>query len=153
MDTALTIPNKSLFKMNEVCGLTGVKPYVLRFWEAEFDEIQPLPSSTGQKLYEHKDIYAIAVIKKMLFDEKMNIEQAKAEMHIRLNPQLAEEEDEVSLDNETYVHAPITLDMADTSVMREGLDEVDIEKLVAAKTTLNELVDMANDLKERHHWQ
>lgn len=34
----IEIPNKSAFKLNEVCSITGVKPYVLRFWESEFDE-------------------------------------------------------------------------------------------------------------------
>ena len=29
------IPRKSMFKQDEVCTLTGVKPYVLRFWENE----------------------------------------------------------------------------------------------------------------------
>ena len=58
------IPNKSSFKINEVCALTGVKSYVLRFWESEFPEISPLMSSSGLKLYEHKDIEAILLIKK-----------------------------------------------------------------------------------------
>ena len=44
------IPNKSLFKIEEVCELIDVKPYVLRFWESEFTEIKPLASSNGQKI-------------------------------------------------------------------------------------------------------
>jgi len=64
MTEPIEIPNKSSFKINEVCALTGVKSYVLRFWESEFTEIAPLVSSAGLKLYEHKDIEAILLIKK-----------------------------------------------------------------------------------------
>ena len=80
MSGPIEIPNKSTFKINEVCALTGIKSYVLRFWETEFEEIAPIPSSSGQKLYELKDIEAILLIKKLLFDDKLSIEKAKSEV-------------------------------------------------------------------------
>ena len=73
----LIIPEKSIFKMSEVCELTGVKPYVLRFWESEFVEIEPVSSSNGQKLYERTDIKIVAYIKKLLFEDKLTIDHAK----------------------------------------------------------------------------
>ena len=82
MTQTIQIPNKSHFRLDEVCGLTGVKPYVLRFWETEFNEISPITSSSGQRLFEHKDIEAIAYIKQLLFDKKMTIEQAKREIKL-----------------------------------------------------------------------
>ena len=68
------LPKKSLFKVNEVCSITGVKPYVLRFWESEFEELSPITSSLGQKLYSAEDIEMISYVKKLLFGEKMSIE-------------------------------------------------------------------------------
>lgn len=82
MSTTVEIPNKSSFKVNEVCALTDVKSYVLRFWESEFPEISPLISSSGQKLYEHRDIEVILLIKKLLFEEKLSIEEAKGQIKI-----------------------------------------------------------------------
>lgn len=79
-DRPIEIPNKSTFKINEVCALTGIKSYVLRFWESEFEEIAPIPSSSGQKLYELKDIEAILLIKKLLFDDKLSVERARLEV-------------------------------------------------------------------------
>lgn len=76
----IEIPNKSTFKVHEVCALTGIKSYVLRFWESEFDEISPITSSSGQKLYEQKDIEAVLVIKKLLFEDKHTIERARVEI-------------------------------------------------------------------------
>jgi len=138
--TSIEIPNKSLFKLNEVCGLTGVKPYVLRFWESEFIEIQPITSSSGQKLYEHKDIEAIAIIKKLLFEDKMTIEQAKAEMQMVYSK--TEEDIELPDLPEEY-ESPKTF--------RE-IKESDIQKLVMAKYKLNGLIHMAENLKNRHEW-
>lgn len=72
------IPNKSNFKFQELTPITGVKPYVIRFWETEFTDIAPILSEQGQKLYARKDVEAILKIKNLLFDEKMSIPEAKA---------------------------------------------------------------------------
>jgi DNA-binding transcriptional MerR regulator len=71
------IPNKSNFKFQELTPITGVKPYVIRFWETEFSEIAPVGSDSGQKLYARKDVEAIFKIKKLLFEDKMTIPEAK----------------------------------------------------------------------------
>lgn len=80
MNPSLEPSNKSFYKVNEVCEKTGVKSYVLRFWESEFEEITPMISASGQRLYEQKDIDLILAIKKMLFDDKMAVEKAKMEL-------------------------------------------------------------------------
>lgn len=87
MGQSVQIPNKSHFKLNEVCGITGVKPYVLRFWESEFPEISPEVSNDGQKIYSHQDIEAVALVKKLLFEEKLTIEKAKMELSLVYRPQ------------------------------------------------------------------
>jgi DNA-binding transcriptional MerR regulator len=74
------IPNKSHFKFQELTPITGVKPYVIRFWETEFEDISPTTSDQGQKLYAKKDVEAILSIKKLLFEDKLSIPQAKASM-------------------------------------------------------------------------
>ena len=71
------IPNKSNFKFQELTPITGVKPYVIWFWETEFDEISPVDSDSGQKIYARKDVEAILKIKKLLFVEKMTVLEAK----------------------------------------------------------------------------
>jgi DNA-binding transcriptional MerR regulator len=76
----MMIPNKSNFKFQELTPITGVKPYVIRFWETEFPEIAPVISDSGQKLYARKDVEAILKVKKLLFDEKLTIPEAKMMM-------------------------------------------------------------------------
>lgn len=74
------IPNKSSFKFQELTPITGVKPYVIRYWETEFSEIAPITSDSGQKIYARKDLEAILKIKKLLFEDKMTIPEARVKM-------------------------------------------------------------------------
>jgi len=138
----IEIPNKSHFKSEEVCGLTNVKPYVLRFWETEFEQISPNTSSSGQRLYEHKDIEAIALIRKLLFDDKMTIEEAKREMSLNF---VSSESDLPDLPVSEEIEEEI-------SQFSRKLNDMDIQKLVLAKAKLNSLMSLTDSLKERHNW-
>jgi DNA-binding transcriptional MerR regulator len=75
------IPNKSTFKFQELTPITGVKPYVIRFWETEFEDISPVCSDSGQKLYARKDLEAILKIKKLLFEDKLSVPEARLRMN------------------------------------------------------------------------
>jgi DNA-binding transcriptional MerR regulator len=75
------IPNKSNFKFQELTPITGVKPYVIRFWETEFPEISPIEGESGQKIYSRKDVEMLLKIKKLLFEDKLNIHEVKLKMN------------------------------------------------------------------------
>lgn len=75
------IPNKSSFKFQELPNITGVKPYVIRFWESEFQEINPVDSDSGHKIYSRKDVETILKIKKLLFDDKLTVREAKSKLN------------------------------------------------------------------------
>ena len=77
MNPSISGHAKSTFKFNEVTSMTGVKPYVLRFWESEFDQIDPKLNEIGQKIYDSSDIAAVERVKKLLFEDKLSIPQAK----------------------------------------------------------------------------
>jgi DNA-binding transcriptional MerR regulator len=66
---------KSHYKLLEVGMITGVKPYVLRYWESQFSCLSPIVSTTGQKFYDKKSIEVINLIKNILFQKKKSIEQ------------------------------------------------------------------------------
>ena len=85
------IPNKTHYKLNEICSLLNIKAYVLRFWESEFPEISPEMGANGEKLYSRKDIEAISQIKKLLFENKYTIEKTKMELQTSVK-QIQEEE-------------------------------------------------------------
>lgn len=142
----IEIPNKSSFKINEVCALTGVKSYVLRFWESEFPEIAPLMSSMGHKLYEQRDIEAILLIKKLLFDEKLSIERVRGELKILMPREhlLPASFNECFNDFEEEHSYPQT---------KRVLIEADFQKLVLAKAKLTEILALSEILYQKNNWQ
>ena len=74
---AETIPDKLYFKIGEVSSITGVEPYILRYWESEFKLVKPYRTKSNQRLYRRKDVESVLKIKKMLYDEKFTIAGAK----------------------------------------------------------------------------
>ncbi|MCH7766506.1 MAG: MerR family transcriptional regulator [Acidobacteria bacterium] len=70
-------PEKRFFKIGEVSQLTGLKPYVLRYWETEFRWMAPPKSRSKQRLYRRRDIETILTIKRLLYDEGFTIAGAK----------------------------------------------------------------------------
>ncbi len=81
------IPDKRYFRIGEVSRIAGVEPYILRYWETEFDEIRP-PRSNKQRLYRKKDVELILRIKQLLYDEKFTISGAKQKIKEERSGQL-----------------------------------------------------------------
>ena len=71
------IPNKLYFRIGDVAKLTGIKPYVLRYWETEFPSIAPKKSGTNHRLYRRKDVETILEIKHLLYEKRFTIEGAR----------------------------------------------------------------------------
>ncbi len=76
-DGGLPKGTKLYYRIGEVSRITGVKPYVLRYWESEFRWMSPAKSRSKQRLYRKKDIETILLIKKLLYDERFTIAGAK----------------------------------------------------------------------------
>ena len=74
----VSIPDKLYFKIGEVSRITGVQPYVLRYWETEFKIVNPQKSRTNQRVYRKRDIELILEIKRLLYDERYTLEGAKS---------------------------------------------------------------------------
>lgn len=83
----MEIPDKLYFKIGEVAALAGVEPYVLRYWETEFKEINPVKSKTNQRLYRRKDIEAVLRIKQLLYEEGFTIDGARKKIRNHSSPQ------------------------------------------------------------------
>ncbi len=76
-EIAKMVPNKMAFKIGDVADIAGIKPYVLRYWESEFDALNPQKSAFNQRMYSKKDVETVLLIKKLLYDEKFSIAGAK----------------------------------------------------------------------------
>lgn len=71
------IPNKNYFSIGEAAQITGVKPYVLRYWESQFKLLRPIRRESGQRSYTRKDIELILEIKEILRNKEFTIAGAK----------------------------------------------------------------------------
>ncbi len=72
-----SIPDKMAFKIGEVADLLDVKTYVLRYWETEFDALNPRKSASNQRMYSRKDVETSFLIKKLLYRDRFSIEGAR----------------------------------------------------------------------------
>jgi DNA-binding transcriptional MerR regulator len=65
------------FRIGEVAEITGVKPYVLRYWESEFRLLHPNKNKSGQRVYRRRDVETVLEIKDLLHRRKFTIAGAK----------------------------------------------------------------------------
>jgi len=77
------VPDKLYFRIGEVAELASLKPSILRFWETEFDQLNPVKSSSGQRLYSRKNVELILQIKSLLYSERLTIEGARKKISER----------------------------------------------------------------------
>lgn len=68
---------KLYYSISEVSKITDLEQYVLRYWESEFDELNPAKNRAGNRIYTNRDIKLILYIKNLLRDERYTIEGAK----------------------------------------------------------------------------
>jgi DNA-binding transcriptional MerR regulator len=75
-----TIPAKCYFSIGEVSELCGVKPHVLRYWEQEFTEINPVKRRGNRRYYQRHDVLIIRQIRALLYEQGYTIGGAKAHL-------------------------------------------------------------------------
>lgn len=76
-DVSADVPDRLYFRIGEVSAITGVPPYVLRYWESEFPALQPRKSGGGQRLYRKRDVVMLLEIKKLLYQERYTVAGAR----------------------------------------------------------------------------
>jgi DNA-binding transcriptional MerR regulator len=67
----------SYYRIGEVSRLTGVKAFVLRYWESEFPMLEPVKNPAGHRLYRQEDLDMVFKIKRLLYDEGFTAEGAR----------------------------------------------------------------------------
>jgi len=75
--SAVAIPEKQYFKIGEISDILELEPYVLRYWESEFNIIKPSRTRSKQRLYHRKDLEILVEIKHLLYDERLTVAGAK----------------------------------------------------------------------------
>ena len=109
---------KLYYSISEVSEITGLKQYVLRYWETEFSQLKPGKNRAGNRIYLSHDIDTIMEIKSLLYDRKFTIKGAR--QHLKhpseKSSQLIEEKKILKLSN--------TIDIQTLKDLKQGLNEL-----------------------------
>ena len=63
------IPAKRYLTIGEVSEFCGVKAHVLRYWEHEFTQLNPVNRSGNRRYYQHHEVVLIRRIRKLLYEQ------------------------------------------------------------------------------------
>ena len=90
------IARKVYYSIGEVCDLTGLKPHVLRYWESQFEILNPTKNRAGNRVYRAKDIELVLLVKHLLYEQKYTIEGANKRLgEMKKSGELEEERHDV----------------------------------------------------------
>ena len=76
---------KLYYSIGEISQKTGLKQYVLRYWETEFSHIKPSKNRAGNRVYKESDYNNIKELKDLLHNKKFTIKGAKQYLKDRDN--------------------------------------------------------------------
>ena len=96
---------KLYYSISEVSTITGLKQYVLRYWESEFSHLKPPKNRAGNRTYRQKDIDLIQRIKKLLYKEKYTIDGARKQLDT--NPSVEKSEQKETSEKGTKINSEI----------------------------------------------
>jgi DNA-binding transcriptional MerR regulator len=127
---------KLYYSISEVSEMIDEEQHILRYWEKEFEQLNPKKNRAGNRIYSDKDISIIKIIKKLLREEKLSLKGAKENLS-RIN--LAAFEDNLfSFSNE--IDNSISHDFA-------NIFEIPSDSVIMKRQELQEVRSLLIDIK------
>ena len=71
------IPDRKYFTIGETSELCDLKSHVLRYWEQEFPQLQPVKRRGNRRYYQRHDIELIRKIRSLLYEQGFTIHGAR----------------------------------------------------------------------------
>ena len=93
LNNSIEIPNKRYFTIGEVSKITKIKTHILRYWEKEFDVLEPTKRTGNRRYYSQNDILTILKIYELISVQGFTIDGAKQKISLS--------SDDSSQDNQT----------------------------------------------------
>jgi len=113
---------KLYYPISEVSEITGLKQYVLRYWETEFSQLKPGKNRAGNRIYRLHDVDKIMEIKSLLYDRKFTIKGAQ--QHLKY----PYEKPSQLIEKKKILQLSYSIDIQTLKDLKQGLD--DLIKLV-----------------------
>lgn len=74
------IPAKRYFTIGEVSELCDVKQHVLRYWETEFETLNPVKRRGNRRYYQRHDVLKVREIRDLLYYQGYTIGGARLQL-------------------------------------------------------------------------
>jgi DNA-binding transcriptional MerR regulator len=84
----------ALRTIGEVSEALGIKPHVLRYWEAQFPLLKPLKRSGGRRYYRPADVELVQAIDRLVNHEGYTLKGAEAVLRASAKSQLDRRRDD-----------------------------------------------------------
>ncbi len=127
---------KLYYSISEVSTIVDEEQHILRYWEKEFEGLKPKKNRGGNRIYAHKDLLVVQIIKKLIRTNKLSLKGAKEQLkkylaqdnvnleHFVHNSEITQVQsissDNISSDKSGGIHKPKQL------VTKEELKEISI---------------------------
>ena len=118
---------KLYYSISEVSEITGLKQYVLRYWETEFFQLKPGKNRAGNRIYRSHDVDTIMEIKSLLYNRKFTIKSAI--QHLKYP----------SKESSQFIEKKNILKLSNS---------IDIQTLKDLKQGLNDLIKLVEQFKD-----
>ncbi|MEI6864697.1 MerR family transcriptional regulator [Flavicella sp.] len=76
----IDLPEKRYYKIGEVARAFGVNTSLIRFWEKEFEVIQPKKNSKGDRMFTPQDIENFRLIYHLVKEKGFTLDGAKKKL-------------------------------------------------------------------------
>lgn len=90
------IPAKRYFSIGEVSQLCDVKPHVLRYWEQEFPQLEPVKRRGNRRYYQRHDVVLIRQIRHLLYEQGYTIGGARQQLAGEVGEEMAHSKDVIN---------------------------------------------------------
>ena len=74
------LPQRAVYRSQEVCEIADVQPYVLKSWEAEFPELGVAKSADGPRIYRRGDVELVLKLKHLLLVDGLTLAGARRQL-------------------------------------------------------------------------
>ena len=132
---------KLYYSISEVCNIVDEEQHILRYWEKEFEELNPKKNRAGNRIYSQKDVYILKTIKNYLRDEKLSLKGAKEKLS-----KLLETTDEESLFKEYKVQDGLQNQSNQKSMLFDNVKS-DEKEIYINVQVIEELEMLLNEVK------
>ena len=123
------IPAKRYFTIGEVAELCAVKPHVLRYWEQEFTQLNPMKRRGNRRYYQHHEVLMVRRIRDLLYEQGFTISGARSQLESDKNRSVPEAQAPAEATVPASANAPVAAPsgaekktVLDWSVLRRELD-------------------------------